>query len=87
MTAKLDKQIKPEIIRRRFSGLVVSDKSDKTIVVRVDSVKIHPKYKKRYTTSRRYQVHDEKNSHKVGDKVSFVECRPLSHSKRWRVID
>jgi len=86
MTAKLDKQIKPEIIRRRFSGLVVSDKSDKTIVVRVDSVKIHPKYKKRYTTSRRYQVHDEKNSHKVGDKVSFVECRPLSHSKRWRVI-
>jgi small subunit ribosomal protein S17 len=87
MTAKLDKQIKPEIIRRRFSGLVVGDKSDKTIVVRVDSVKIHPKYKKRYTTSRRYQVHDEKNSHKVGDKVSFVECRPLSHSKRWRVID
>ncbi|MDD2353935.1 MAG: 30S ribosomal protein S17 [Patescibacteria group bacterium] len=87
MTAKLDKQTKPEVIRRRLSGIVVSDKGDKTIIVKVDSVKIHPKYKKRYTVSHRYQVHDEKNSHKEGDKVSFIECRPLSRSKRWRVID
>jgi small subunit ribosomal protein S17 len=88
MTAKADKQtIKPKIIRRKFNGLVVNNQSDKTIMVRVDSIKIHPKYKKRYTVSRKYQVHDEGNKHKIGDQVSFVECRPLSRSKRWRVID
>lgn len=86
MTAKLDKQIKPEIIRRRFSGLVVANNSDKTIVVKVDSVKVHPKYRKRYTVSRKYQVHDEENKYKAGDKVDFMECRPLSRTKRWRVV-
>lgn len=78
--------VKREIIRKKFSGIVVSDKSDKTIIVRVDSVKIHPKYKKRYTISRKYKVHDEKNEFKVDDKVVFVECRPLSRDKRWRVV-
>jgi small subunit ribosomal protein S17 len=87
MTAKVvDKTTKPEIIRRKFFGVVVSAKSDKTIVVKVESVKIHPKYKKRYTVSRNYKVHDEKNVYKAGDKVYFVECRPLSRDKRWRVI-
>jgi len=74
------------IIRKKFSGVVVSDKSDKTIVVKVETVKIHPKYKKRYTVSRKYKVHDEKNEFRTGDKVSFVECRPLSRDKRWRVV-
>ena len=74
------------IIRKNFSGVVVSDKSDKTIVVKVETVKIHPKYKKRYTVSRKYKVHDEKNEYKTGDKVNFVECRPLSRDKRWRVV-
>ena len=73
-------------IFKRFSGVVVSDKNDKTIVVKVDTVKIHPKYKKHYTISRRYKVHDENNEFKAGDKVSFVECRPLSRDKRWRVV-
>lgn len=77
---------KPVVIRRSFIGVVVSDRSDKTIVVQVDSVKKHPKYQKRYTVSRKYKVHDENNEFKVGDKVSFVECRPLSRDKRWRVI-
>jgi small subunit ribosomal protein S17 len=77
---------KPEIINRTFDGVVVSDKNDKTIVVKVDSVKKHPKYQKRYTVSRKYKVHDEKNQFHVGDKVKFVECRPLSRDKRWRVI-
>jgi small subunit ribosomal protein S17 len=54
--------------------------------VRVESVKLDKKYKKRYSLSRNYQVHDEKNEHKVGDKVIFIECRPLSRDKRWRVI-
>lgn len=89
-TAKIktiEKKIdKPAIISRKFTGEVVSDKMDKTIVVKVESVKKHPKYQKRYVSSNRYKVHDEKNEHKIGDKVTFIECRPLSKDKRWRVI-
>ena len=84
------KQIKPEtkkdVIRKKFSGIVVSKKMDKTVVVRVDRVKVHGKYKKRYAASRRYKVHDEKNHYREGDKVVFIECRPLSKDKRWRVV-
>jgi len=84
-----DKKIVPatakKLIRKKFSGVVVSDKSDKTVVVKVDRVKIHPKYHKRYKVSRKYKVHDEANECHVGDKVNFVECRPLSRDKRWRV--
>ena len=71
---------------RKFAGVVVSNKNDKTVIVSVESVKMHPKYKKRYTVSRRYKVHDEKNQYKEGDKVSFIPCRPLSRDKRWRVL-
>jgi len=84
--SKVQKIEKKETISRKFDGIVVSDKSDKTIVVKVETVKVHPKYRKRYTVSRKYKVHDEKNEFKVGDKVVFVECRPLSRDKRWRVI-
>jgi len=77
-----DKKIK----QRVFSGVVTSDKMAKTIVVAVETVKIHPKYKKRYTTTARYKVHDEKDQYKEGDKVLFVECRPISKDKRWRVL-
>jgi len=84
--SKVQKIEKKETISRKFNGVVVSDKSDKTIVVKVETVKVHPKYRKRYTVSRKYKVHDEKNEFKVGDKVVFVECRPLSRDKRWRVI-
>lgn len=75
-----------KIIKRKFSVVVTSDKMDKTIVVKVESVKKHPKYGKRYTVSSKFKVHDEKNQYKEGDQVSFVECRPLSKEKRWRVI-
>lgn len=75
-----------EVIRRRFNGEVISDKMNKTILVRVDTVKVHRKYKKRYTVSKKYKVHDEKEQYKEGDKVVFVECRPISKTKRWRVI-
>jgi small subunit ribosomal protein S17 len=73
-------------IKRKFNGIVVSDKMDKTIVVRVDSSIIHPKYKKRIKVSKKFKVHDEKNQYKEDDKVSFVECRPISKDKKWRVI-
>jgi len=75
------------IIGRKFQGLVISDKSDKTIVVSVETIKKHPKYQKRYKTKRKYKVHDEINQYHIGDKVSFIECRPLSKDKRWRVIN
>jgi len=71
--------------KRELEGLVVSDKMQKTIVVRVDRVKTHPKYGKQFVVSKRYKVHDEKGEYKTGDKVVFVECRPLSRDKRWRV--
>lgn len=77
---------KKEVLRGVFNGTVVSDKMDKTIVVEVTRVKTHPKYKKIYSVDKNYKVHDEKNQYKAGDKVSFVECRPLSKDKRWRVI-
>lgn len=77
---------KRQIIKRKFNGVVTSDKMNKTRVVKVVSVKIHPKYKKRYKVSKKFKVHDEKNQYKVGDKVQFIECRPLSRDKRWRVI-
>jgi small subunit ribosomal protein S17 len=73
-------------LSRQFVGVVVSDKSAKTIVVKVESVKKHPKYLKRYVVSRKYKVHDELNTHKIGDQVTFVECRPLSRDKRWRIV-
>ncbi|MCK5510747.1 30S ribosomal protein S17, partial [Candidatus Parcubacteria bacterium] len=67
---KADKsKTQKETIKKKFQGVVVSDKQDKTIVVKVDRVKIHPKYKKRFTVSKKYKVHDEKNKCKEGDKV------------------
>jgi small subunit ribosomal protein S17 len=73
-------------IRKTFRGVVVSDKGDKTIVVSVKRTKLHPKYLKRYTISKKYKVHDAKNQYKVGDEVSFIACRPISKDKRWRVL-
>ncbi len=71
---------------RFLKGIVMSDKMDKTIVVSVNQYKEHPKYKKRYKVSKRYQAHDEKNEYKVGDKVIIHECAPLSKNKKWEVI-
>ncbi|MCD6441946.1 30S ribosomal protein S17 [bacterium] len=71
---------------KKFQGTVVNDKMDKTIVVKVNKTRIHPLYKKRYTISKRYKVHDPKGEAKVDDKVIFEECRPLSKDKRWRLI-
>lgn len=86
-----DDKIKQDVnnnktIKRKFSGIVVGDKMNKTRVVSVESVKVHPLYKKRYKISKKYKVHDEKNLYKTGDKVRFMECRPLSKDKRWRMI-
>ncbi len=78
---------KPRGRRKERRGVVVSDAMDKTVVVRVDVVKPHPKYQKMLRRSIRLHAHDEANSSKVGDIVRLVETRPLSRTKRWRVAE
>ncbi|MBI3290986.1 30S ribosomal protein S17 [Candidatus Falkowbacteria bacterium] len=72
--------------KRKLAGIIVSDKSDKTVVVKVEKTKVHPKYLKRYIVSKKYKVDDPKNEYKIGDRVIFVECRPISKDKKWRVL-
>lgn len=69
--------------RKEMVGTVVSDKMQKTIVVKVDRQVRHGLYHKYIEKTRRYKAHDEKNEAKVGDRVSLVESRPLSREKRW----
>jgi small subunit ribosomal protein S17 len=73
--------------KRKFTGTVVSNAMDKTAVVLVESVKVHPTYHKQYTSSRKYKVHDEKNEAMKGQTVVFEETRPLSKTKRWRLVE
>lgn len=70
-----------------WSGIVVSDKTDKTIIVKVERVVPHPLYTKRFTVSRKFAVHDVENKFKVGDIVSFEKTRPISKTKHWQVIN
>ncbi len=70
---------------RKITWVVASTKMDKTIVVRVDSYRTHPKYKKRYKVSHKFYAHDELNACKEGDVVTIEETRPLSKLKRWVV--
>ena len=77
---------KREVTHRQFDGVVVSSTENKTIHVAVNSIKMNTKYQKQYTTRKKYAVHDEKNEAKVGDAVLFEECRPLSKTKKWRLI-
>jgi small subunit ribosomal protein S17 len=72
--------------KRRLNGTVVSDKMTKTVVVKVDRTVMHSKYKKRYTVSQTYKAHDEAGAFHTGDEVTIEETRPLSKSKRWRVV-
>ena len=78
---------KKQTKRRRLTGVVVSDKMEKTAVVKIDRTVLHSKYLKRFTKSKRYKAHDEENKAKVGDKVVIEECRPLSKDKSWRIIE
>jgi small subunit ribosomal protein S17 len=72
--------------RRVLQGVVVSDKNDKTVTVRVDRRMRHPIYKKTIQRSKNYAAHDEENRFKTGDAVEIVESRPFSKSKRWQVV-
>ncbi|MDD4519652.1 MAG: 30S ribosomal protein S17 [Alphaproteobacteria bacterium] len=72
--------------RRILQGVVVSDKMDKTVVVKVERRVMHPLYKKYIKRSKKYSAHDENNQIKIGDVVRIQECRPLSKTKTWEVL-
>ena len=72
--------------KRVLQGVVVSDKADKTISVRVERRVMHPLYKKFIRRSKKYSAHDPENGSKTGDVVRIRECRPISKSKRWEVL-
>ena len=73
--------------KRVLQGVVVSDKGDKTVVVKVERRFTHPVMKKTVRRSKNYHAHDEANRAKVGDMVSIVECRPYSKTKTWTLVD
>ena len=72
--------------KKILKGKVVSDKSNKTVVVEVSRRFVHPKYKKVMTAYKKYHAHDEKNKFKIGDMVSIVESKPISKLKRWIIV-
>ncbi|MCS6954910.1 MAG: 30S ribosomal protein S17 [Candidatus Calescibacterium sp.] len=72
--------------KKKFVGVVVSDKMDKTVVVKVERNKMHPKYKKVVKAYKKFYAHDENNECSEGDKVLIIESRPLSRLKKWVVI-
>jgi len=73
--------------RKVREGLVVSDKMNRTVVVAVETRKVHRLYKKAIKVTKKYKAHDENNACKIGDKVKIVEIRPLSKEKSWRVTE
>jgi small subunit ribosomal protein S17 len=72
--------------RRVLSGVVVSAKADKTIIVKVERRFKHPKYHKTVKVSKKYAAHDELNNFKEGDAVNIIETKPISRTKRWQVV-
>lgn len=77
----------PTVRKTQKVGRVVSDKMDKTVVVAVDYLKPHPLYRKIIRRTSKFHAHDEENACKMGDVVRIEETRPLSRTKRWRVIE
>ncbi len=72
--------------KRVMQGVVVSDKMNKTVTVKVEHRIMHPLYKKFIRRSKKYAAHDENNACKIGDTVSIRECRPISKRKKWEVL-
>ena len=72
--------------KKQLTGQVIANEMQKTVVVKVERIKEHPKYKRRCRFHKKYKSHDEKGEYHIGDRVVIEECRPLSREKRWRVI-
>lgn len=73
--------------KKRLKGVIVSTKMEKTVVVEVETVKAHPKYKRRYKSHKKYKADTRGKEYKVGEKVIIEECKPLSRGKRWLVLE
>lgn len=74
-------------LRKIRQGVIISDKMDKSVVVKVERTVRHPLYKKVIRRSKNYMAHDQENTGKVGDTVRIMECRPMSRHKRWRLLE
>jgi small subunit ribosomal protein S17 len=72
-------------MKKTFAGVVVSDKADKTVSVKVERRFMHPLYGKIVTRSKKYAAHDEQNEYKIGDRVEIIAVRPISKTKTWKV--
>ncbi|MDO8435773.1 MAG: 30S ribosomal protein S17 [bacterium] len=72
--------------KKRLTGTITSAKMQKTIVVRVERIKEHPKYKRRYKTHKKYKADTSGVEYNIGDRVVIEECKPISKDKKWRVI-
>lgn len=74
------------MLKKQLTGIITSNKMQKTVVVKVERLKMYSKYKKKYKVHKKYLAHIEKGDYNVGDKVVIEGCRPISKKKRWRVI-
>lgn len=72
--------------KRQLKGIIVSNKMQKTVVVEVERVKEHPRYKRRYKVHKKYKAHYNEGEFKIGDKVIIEECRPISKDKKWKIL-
>jgi small subunit ribosomal protein S17 len=82
----MNEKVNNNSTKKFLEGVVVSGKMEKTAVVAVNSFKAHPKYLKRYLSTKRYKAHDPENRCQVGDKVKIAETKPMSKGKKWEVI-
>ena len=72
--------------KKQLSGIIISNKMQKTAIVKVERIKEYPKYKRRYKVYKKYKAHNE-GKYKIGDMVIIEECRPISKEKRWRIVN
>jgi len=80
--------VKKDVKRKKeFIGIVKSDKMEKSIVVFIETLTLHPLYKKYVKRVKKVKAHDEKNEAKIGDRVRVIECRPISKEKCWKLVE
>jgi len=82
-----EQAVRPKSRKKEFIGYVKSDKMDKTIVVAIETLTLHPLYKKYVKRIKKVKAHDEGNAAKIGDRVRVIECRPLSKEKHWKLVE
>ncbi|MDR1576488.1 MAG: 30S ribosomal protein S17 [Treponema sp.] len=82
-----EQAVKAKSGKKEFVGIVKSDKMDKTIVVSIETLALHPLYKKYVKRVKKVKAHDETNDAKTGDRVRVIECRPISKEKCWKLVE